>query len=120
MMYRIGTLIAEKEDACGIVTGSSLGQVASQTSQNMLAEMHGLGMPIYHPLIGMDKREIIDRATRIGTFRTEKPAIECAAVPDRPMTAAAVARVDKNEARIDVARIVSDAVAGSSVLELLQ
>ena len=64
--------------------------------------------------------EIIDRATRIGTFRTEKPAIECAAVPDRPMTAATVARVDKNETRIDVARIVSDAAAGSSVLELLQ
>ena len=120
MMYRIGTLVAEKEGACGIVTGSSLGQVASQTSQNMFAEMHGLGVPIYHPLIGMDKREIIDRAIRIGTFRTEKPAIECAAVPDRPATAATVARVAKNEERLDVARIVSDAVAGSSVLELLQ
>ncbi|MEA2003809.1 MAG: tRNA uracil 4-sulfurtransferase ThiI [archaeon] len=120
MMYRIGIVIAEKEDACGIITGSSLGQVASQTSQNMLAEMHGLGMPIYHPLIGMDKREIIDRATRIGTFRTEKPATECAAVPAHPVTAATVARVAENEARIDVARIVSDAVAGSSVPELLQ
>jgi thiamine biosynthesis protein ThiI len=120
MMYRIGTLIAEKEGACGIVTGSSLGQVASQTSQNMLAEMHGLGMPIYHPLIGMDKREIIDRATRIGTFRAEKPATECSAVPAHPMTSATVARVAKNEERLDVARIVSDAVAGSSVLELLQ
>jgi thiamine biosynthesis protein ThiI len=77
-------------------------------------------MPIYHPLIGMDKREIIDRAIRIGTFRTEKPTMECAAVPDRPATAATVARVAKNEERLDIARIVSDAVAGSSVLELLQ
>jgi len=68
----------------------------------------------------MDKREIIDRAIRIGTFRTEKPAMECAAVPDRPMTAVAVARVAKNEERLDIARIVSEAVAGSSVLELLQ
>jgi thiamine biosynthesis protein ThiI len=120
MMYRIGALVAENEGACGVVTGSSLGQVASQTSQNMFAEIHGLGMPIYHPLIGMDKREIIDRAIRIGTFRTEKPTMECAAVPERPATAATVARVAKNEERLDIARIVSDAVAGSSVLELLQ
>ena len=120
MMYRVGAQVAEKEGACGIVTGSSLGQVASQTAQNMFAELHGLGMPIYHPLIGMDKREIIERAIRIGTFRTEKPATECAAVPDRPATAATVDRVAKNEERFDVARIVSDAVAGSSVLKLLQ
>ncbi len=117
MMYRIAMKIAEKEDGCGIITGCSLGQVASQTATNMFAEMYGLGIPIYHPLIGLDKREIIDRAIKIGVFPGEKPAIECAAVPVHPVTAATAAMVLENETRIDVEGIVSDAVAGSQVLE---
>ena len=120
MMYRIAAEITEKEDGCGIITGCSLGQVASQTATNMFAEMYGLGIPIYHPLIGLDKREIIDRAIKIGLFSGEKPAVECAAVPVHPVTAATAAMVAENEARIDVEGIVSDAVAGSQVLELLQ
>ena len=118
MMYRIAAEITEKEDGCGIITGCSLGQVASQTATNMFAEMYGLGIPIYHPLIGLDKREIIDRAIKIGLFSGEKPAVECAAVPVHPVTAATAAMVAENEARIDVEGIVSDAVAGSQVLEL--
>ncbi|MEA1944648.1 MAG: tRNA uracil 4-sulfurtransferase ThiI [Euryarchaeota archaeon] len=117
MMYRIAMKIAEKEDGCGIITGCSLGQVASQTAKNMFAEMYGLGIPIYHPLIGLDKREIIDRAINIGVFPAEKPAIECAAVPEHPITAATATMVLANEERIDVEGIVSDAVSGSHVLE---
>ena len=113
MMYRIGIAIAEKEDAHGVITGCSLGQVASQTASNLFAEMYGLDFPIYHPLIGMGKREIIDRAIAIGTFRFEKPKIECSAVPEHPKTAATVSAVLKNEARIDVAGIVSDSVSRS-------
>ena len=113
MMYRIGIAIAEKEDAHGVITGCSLGQVASQTASNLFAEMYGLDFPIYHPLIGMGKREIIDRAIAIGTFRSEKPKIECSAVPEHPKTAATVSAVRENEARIDVAGIVSDSVSRS-------
>lgn len=118
MMYMIGMEIAKKERACGIITGSSLGQVASQTSKNMLAALRGLDMPIYHPLIGMDKREIIDRAIDIGTFTAEKPAIECAAVPEHPITAASHSMVIENEKRIDIADIISGAISGSRVLHL--
>ncbi|MHC1575338.1 MAG: tRNA uracil 4-sulfurtransferase ThiI [Candidatus Methanogasteraceae archaeon] len=118
MMYRIGEAIAEKEGACGVITGCSLGQVASQTAENLLAEMHGLDIPIYHPLIGLDKREIIDRAIAIGTFPREKPEIECAAVPNHPKTAATAAIVQKNEDKIDVSGIVSAALAASSVTRL--
>lgn len=118
MMYRIGVAVAEREGACGIITGSSLGQVASQTAMNMFAEMHGFDMPIYHPLIGLDKREIIERAIQIGTFSRKSPGAECAAVPDRPGTAVSRYRVAESEKLLDVAGIMSDAVSGLRVLRL--
>lgn len=101
-----------------MITGCSLGQVASQTAENMLAEIHGLDIPIYHPLIGLDKREIVDRAIAIGTFPREKPEIECAAVSNHPKTTATVAIVQKNEDRIDVFGIVADALSAYSVTRL--
>ena len=116
MMYRIGTAVAERENACGIITGSSLGQVASQTARNMFAEMHGFDVPIYHPLIGFDKREITERAIKIGTFPQASPAVECMAVPDRPGTAVSRSLVEASEKRLDVAGIVADAVAGLRAL----
>ena len=116
MMYRIGAVVAERENACGIITGSSLGQVASQTARNMFAEMHGSDIPIYHPLIGLDKREIIDRAIKIGTFPQASPAVECMAVPDRPGTAVSRSLVAASEESLDVAGIVSDAIAGLRAL----
>ncbi len=118
MMYRIGMVVAERENACGIITGSSLGQVASQTAMNMFAEMHGLDMPIYHPLIGLDKREIIERAIKIGTYPRKSPEVECAAVPDRPGTAVSRYKVAESEKLLDVAGIVSDAVSGLRVLRV--
>ncbi len=118
MMYRIGAAVAERENACGIITGSSLGQVASQTARNMFAEMHGSDIPIYHPLIGLDKREIIERAIKIGTFPQASPAVECMAVPDHPGTAVSRSLVEASEKRLDVAGIVADAVAGLRALAL--
>ena len=91
------------EGAHGIITGSSLGQVASQTSQNMLAEMYGMEYPIYHPLIGLDKLEITDIARKIGTFEpSTKPATCCLAVPEYPSTAAKTDEVVDAEKLIDV------------------
>jgi thiamine biosynthesis protein ThiI len=103
MMYRIASEVLKIEGAHGIITGSSLGQVASQTSQNMLAETYGLEYPIYHPLIGLDKLEITDMARRIGTFETStKPATCCLAVPEYPSTAAKLREVAEAEKLIDV------------------
>ena len=116
MMYRIGAAVAERENAYGIITGSSLGQVASQTAQNMFAEMYGYDVPIYHPLIGLDKREIIDRAIKIGTFPQMSPAVDCMAVPDRPGTAVSRSMVEASEERLDVTGIVADAMAGLRAL----
>ncbi len=68
MMYREAYEVMKKEGASGIITGSSLGQVASQTAANMYAEIYELAIPIYHPLIAFDKTEIMDIARKIGTY----------------------------------------------------
>lgn len=103
MMYRIASEVLKMEGAHGIITGSSLGQVASQTSQNMLAENFGMEYPIYHPLIGLDKLEITDIARRIGTLEpSTKPATCCLAVPEYPSTAAKTWEVAEAEKMIDV------------------
>ncbi|VVB95859.1 tRNA (guanine(6)-N2)-methyltransferase [uncultured archaeon] len=111
MMYRIAGEVLKLEDAHGIITGSSLGQVASQTSQNMLAEMYGMEYPIYHPLIGLDKLEITDIARKIGTLGpSTKPATCCMAVPEYPSTAAKPEEVIKAERLIDVPSLVESMV----------
>lgn len=111
MMYRIASEVLKMEGAHGIITGSSLGQVASQTSQNMLAEMYGMEYPIYHPLIGLDKLEITDIARRIGTFEpSTKPATCCMAVPEYPSTAAKTWEVAEAEKMIDVPSLVDSMV----------
>jgi thiamine biosynthesis protein ThiI len=85
LMYKVSRAIAEKEDAHGIITGSSMGQVASQTSNNMLAEIYGVDFPINHPLIGLDKEEIITLSKKIGMFDISiQKAMGCKAVPKHP------------------------------------
>jgi tRNA uracil 4-sulfurtransferase len=85
LMYKVATAIAQREGAHGIITGSSLGQVASQTSENMLAESYDVCFPVYHPLIGLDKEEIITIAKKIGTHDISiRKAGGCQAVPRYP------------------------------------
>jgi len=109
MMYRIAGKVLEMEDAHGIITGSSLGQVASQTSENMLAEMYGMEYPIYHPLIGLDKLEITNMARNIGTLGpSTRPATCCMAVPEYPSTASRPEEVVEAEKLIDVPSLVDN------------
>ncbi len=67
-MLRVAERIAKREGAECIITGESLGQVASQTASNMAAEQYGIQTPIYRPLIGLDKIEITNAAKAIGTY----------------------------------------------------
>lgn len=68
MMMRIGALIARGENAGGLVTGDSIGQVASQTVDNLGAIHGSAGLPVFSPLIGLDKRQIMSLARRYGTY----------------------------------------------------
>ncbi len=69
-MVEIASLLAEKKDAIALITGESLGQVASQTPESIRFSGSRTNLPIFRPLIGYDKEEIIDIARRIGTFET--------------------------------------------------
>jgi len=118
MMYRIAAGIMEKEGAFGIITGSSLGQVASQTSENMMAETCGIHVPIYHPLIGFDKTGIIDIARRIGTYdASTRPATCCTAVPEKPATAAKCSEVCSEEDNLDVDKLLTGAHSGAKIID---
>lgn len=112
MMYRIAHGIMNKENACGIITGSSLGQVASQTAQNMMVETSGIHIPIYHPLIGFDKTEIVDIARNIGTYEPSiLPETDCKAVPEKPSTSAKISRIYHEEEKIDIQELLKHALS---------
>ncbi|TMA91575.1 MAG: tRNA 4-thiouridine(8) synthase ThiI [Deltaproteobacteria bacterium] len=109
MMLRIAEAIARKEKAKALVTGESLGQVASQTLDNMVVVQQAARLPILRPLVGMDKQEIIDQARRIGTFEISAiPDQDCCQlfVPKHPATKARFADVEHDEARFDVNELV--------------
>ncbi|MDR2967331.1 MAG: tRNA 4-thiouridine(8) synthase ThiI [Methanobacteriaceae archaeon] len=93
-MYKIAELLAIDMKALGVVDGSSVGQVASQTLPNILATRENISVPILSPLIGMDKVEIEKIAKEIGTFDISKINDGgCSAVPRYPETKADVSRV---------------------------
>ena len=109
MMLRIGEAIARKEKAKALVTGESLGQVASQTLDNMAVIQQAARLPILRPLVGMDKQEIIDQARRIGTFEISSiPDQDCCQlfVPAHPATKARLADVEEDETKFPLAESV--------------
>jgi len=110
MMLRIAEAIARKEKAKALVTGESLGQVASQTLDNMAVIQQAARLPILRPLVGMDKQEIIDQARRIGTFDISSiPDQDCCQlfVPKHPATKARFSEVEQDEARFNVNELLS-------------
>ena len=111
LMLRIAERIARTERAKAIVTGESVGQVASQTLENIAAVSTVAGMPIFRPLIGDDKEDIVRAAKRIGTYATSiEPHDDCCTlfVPQRPATRADAARLDREEAKYDVAALTGN------------
>jgi thiamine biosynthesis protein ThiI len=102
MMYRVAEAVARDVDAKGIVTGESLGQVASQTLENLFVLDSAASMPVYRPLIGFDKVEVERIAREIGTFELSiMPAEGCSAVPYKPATRARMEWVQRLEEMLD-------------------
>lgn len=117
LMVRIAEAIAARERARALVTGESLGQVASQTLDNIAAVDAVATMPVLRPLIGMDKLEIISDARRIGTFElsTQKHDDCCTLfMPRTPETHASIDQIVSGEADLDIDRMVSDALAAAA------
>ncbi len=115
MMFRIAEALARRSGAEALVTGESLGQVASQTLANLAVIGAAVELPVLRPLIGMDKGEIMDEAARIDTFETSIiPDQDCCTlfVPRHPATRASADEVAAAERLYDVAALVTQAVSG--------
>ena len=111
-MFRLATLLARKLNAKTLVTGESLGQVASQTIENMLAVHCVTKLLILQPLICFDKKEIVDKAKQIGTYETSiLPHEDCCTVfmPKSPETRAKLIEVMKVEEKLDVDELITEA-----------
>jgi thiamine biosynthesis protein ThiI len=117
-MLRLAETIARRLRADALVTGESLGQVASQTIQNLRAVESVATMPVLRPLIGLDKPEIIAIARRMGTYETSiTPHFDCCSflLPDRPATKSTSAELDAAESSLDVRILVSNALDATDI-----
>src|SRR5690606_12565058 len=91
LMYRAGDHVAQEARAQGLVTGEAIGQVSSQTLVNLAAIDRASSLPVFRPLIGFDKMDIVELSRRLGTFELSSKVQEyCAIAPGNPATAASV------------------------------
>lgn len=113
MMMRIATGVAQNRNAKAIATGESVGQVASQTLESMMAINAVTTMPLLRPLVCMDKIEIIDIAKKIGTYDTSiLPYEDCCTIfnPKNPVTKPKIDRCEKYEERFDFETLVNECI----------
>ena len=114
-MMRIACAVAEKNGIQALVTGESVGQVASQTLEAMACTNAVCTLPVLRPVVGMDKEEIVRIARKIGTFETSiLPYEDCCTVftPKHPKTRPQLADLEQAEQALDVGALVAEAVAG--------
>ncbi len=105
-MYRIAEKVAQEVGAKGIVNGESLGQVASQTLDNLVVLSDAATIPVYRPLIGFDKADAIALAREIGTFEeSTSRATGCMAVPKGPSTKAHLAEILEMERHMEATKM---------------
>ncbi|MFQ6614852.1 MAG: tRNA uracil 4-sulfurtransferase ThiI, partial [Fidelibacterota bacterium] len=112
-MVRIAEALARQENCWGIFTGESLGQVASQTMENMYAIQQAVALPVHRPLIGMDKQDIIGKAQEIGTYDISILAHEdCCTlfIPRHPVTKARLTDIERQEQVLKIQELLDSAL----------
>jgi thiamine biosynthesis protein ThiI len=117
-MVAIAAKIARREKAKALITGEALGQVASQTLENIAVIEDAAQLPILRPLIGFDKQEIINKAQEIGTYDISiLPHQDCCTlfVPKHPATKARLSDVHSSESNLEVESLVNAAVENATV-----
>ncbi|MBC2598895.1 tRNA uracil 4-sulfurtransferase ThiI [Bacillus velezensis] len=115
LMLQIADRIREERKALAIITGESLGQVASQTLESMYAINAVTATPILRPLIGMDKTEIIEKSKEIGTYETSiQPFEDCCTIftPPSPKTRPKKEKIEHFESFVDFEPLIAEAAAG--------
>ena len=114
MMMRISERIARDKGSLALITGESLGQVASQTLPALVTTDYVCNMPVLRPLIGMDKEEIVEISRKIDTFETSiLPYEDCCTVftPKHPKTRPTIAECEKAEQGLDIDALIEKAIS---------
>lgn len=120
-MMRIAEILAEKDGAQALITGESIGQVASQTMEALGCTDEVVSMPVFRPCVGMDKSEIIERAEKIGTMETSSlPYEDCCTVftPKHPATHPRKELVRRAEEKLDTKALIDAAIEGTEIVEV--
>lgn len=118
LMYRAAATVARETGAQAIITGESIGQVSSQTLANLAALEGAVDFPIFRPLLGFDKTDIIDISRRIGSFEISARVKEyCAISPGNPITNATSEATAAEEAKVDLG-VLDRVTAERRVLDL--
>jgi tRNA uracil 4-sulfurtransferase len=118
LMLRIAEVLAGRDHALALVTGDSLGQVASQTLRNLVAVDAAARMPVFRPLIGTDKMEILDTARKIGSYDiSSEPFHDCCPVflPRTPALYASPKELDEAESNLDLKALVRQGLLGTTI-----
>ncbi len=112
-MFRIAERIAQRKEAKCLITGESLGQVASQTIEGMTSSGAVVTLPVLRPLVGFDKNEIIERAKKIGTYETSVlPFEDCCTVflPEFPAIKPKLSFIEEEEKKLEVEILIAEAL----------
>ena len=122
-MMRIAEHFAKENEDMGLVTGESIGQVASQTMQSLMATNDVCTLPVYRPLIGFDKNDIIDLSKKIGTFETSiLPYEDCCTifVAKHPVTKPNVGVIRRSEKKLEekIDALVEEAIASAELIKI--
>lgn len=120
-MMAISERVAQKTGAKALVTGESIGQVASQTVEALCVTNAAVQLPVFRPVIGMDKEEIVEIARRINTFETSVlPYEDCCTIftPRHPLTKPKLESIVRSESMLDFEGLVKNAVDGIETIEV--
>ena len=120
-MMRIAEHFAMENDCLGLITGESIGQVASQTMQSLAATNDVCTMPVYRPLIGFDKQEIVEVSEKIDTYETSiLPFEDCCTifVAKHPVTKPNIGKIRKSEERLNekIDELMREAIETTEVI----
>lgn len=120
LMLKIAERIARSRRAQALITGDAVGQVASQTLENLAVVGHVATLPLFRPLIGMDKEEIVDDARRLGTYPVSIiPDQDCCTLftPRNPQTKSRLHEIERAEALLHIDELVEKVVAEAEVVD---
>ncbi|MCX8130679.1 MAG: tRNA 4-thiouridine(8) synthase ThiI [Clostridia bacterium] len=121
VMMTISEKIANRVGALALITGESMGQVASQTIQSLAVTNAVVDMPVFRPLIGMDKNEVIDIARKIGTFETSiLPYEDCCTVfvAKHPKTRPQLDKILLSESKLDIEAMIEKAIENTEIIRI--